>query len=388
MRFEINRKIMLEAAKTVAKVAPLNSPVELLNGILVECNDDTGEVFLTATNYEVSIQQKVPASVEQSGEMLIDARLLANMMSALEGEFVTMSADHPQRLVVTGGSCVYNINCLPAKSYPKPVIPFPEESVIMTGICSLAKRTTFAVSKEEGKPALQCVQVKLRNNAIHAAASDGMKMMLIKDSSLLTDEREFLLPGRALQLLSSISSDGDAFEVSEIGNAIVFVRGDMIFTINKLVTGDYMDTASVVKGHNTAYSAVTESGALKEGLDLISIGATGALSGGKSTPVNIVLSGKEIILRCNSEYSAASMSVPAKITTETPDAGFFYDCSSLLKLMQVINGKVKLEIDARGLMLAKTRNEVYFQAPVRPPAKKSENKSIRAKGAKDMKEVA
>ena len=178
MKLEINRQAMLEAAKTVAKVAPTNAPVDVLNGVLVECNEDTGEVYMTATNYEVSIQQKVTASVGESGAMLINARLLVDMMSKLEGEFVTLSADKPSLLKVHGGRCTLQINCHSPKSYPKPIMPFPKESVLMTGICSLAKRTTFLVSKDESKPALQCVQVKFKNNAIHAAATDGTKMML------------------------------------------------------------------------------------------------------------------------------------------------------------------------------------------------------------------
>lgn len=53
MRFEINRLEMLAAAKNAAKVAPTKAPVDVLNGILLECNDDVSEVFLTATNFEV-----------------------------------------------------------------------------------------------------------------------------------------------------------------------------------------------------------------------------------------------------------------------------------------------------------------------------------------------
>jgi len=414
MKIEINRQVMLEAARTVARVAPTNSPVEALNGILVEGDSETGEVFLTATNYEVSIQQKVHASVEESGTILVDARLLAGMMSALKGDLVSLSADKPQLLTVIGGKCTYKIKCLPSRSYPKPVMPFPDESVLMTGICSLAKRTTFAASKDTNKPALQCVQVKLKNNAVHAAACDSMRMMLIKDVSDTTAEQEFLLPGRALHLLASISSDDDVFEVSDIGNEIVFVRGDMIFSIHKLVAGDYMDTNAVVKSLKPVYSAVADSTRLKEGLDLISVGAISASSSGSKEPLNLVLSSDsrpngEIILRCNSSYADASIAVPAVVPKgkETPNGGFFYNISALTRLLQVIKGKIKIEIDAKGFILVKTRNEVYFQAPIRPRVKSEKpsaqvsgknssqseqegvtKKTKRAKGAEDVKEVA
>jgi len=387
MKFEANRQLMLEAAKNVAKIMPSNAPVDVLNGILVECNDDTGEVHMTATNYEVSIQQKIHASVEASGAILINARLLVGMMNKLEGEYVTLSVDEQDILKVTGGRCIYKIICLSAKSYPKPIMPFPEESAIMTGICSLAKRTVFVVGKDESKPVLQCVQVKLKNNAVHAAASDGNRMMLVKDAAEHTDEREFLLPGRALRMLASISNDTDVFEVGDIGSEVVFVRGDMIFTIRKMATGNYMDTNALIKNFKTTYTAIADARQIKDTLNLISVTAQ---AGGINEPVNLVLSDDEISIRCDSDYSNASSAVPANVSKETPETGFYYDGSALIKLFQVVRGKIKIELDARGFMLVKTKNEAYFQAPVRETAKKGNAKAKepkRAKGAKDVKEI-
>jgi len=399
MKFEVNRLLMLDVVKSVAKIAPSNSPVEVLNGILIESNEDTGEIFMTATNYEVSIQQKIAASVQESGSMLINARLLVSMMSKLAGEFVTLSADRPELLIVSDGNCTYQIYCLPSKSYPKPIMPFPEESVIMTGICSLAKRTTFAVSKDDSAPALQCVQVKLKNNTVHATACDRMRMMLTRDEADAPNEREFLLPGRSLQILASISQDDDVFEVGDIGKDIVFVRGDMIFSIRKLAVGSYIDTAGLLKNLKPIYAALADAGQMKEALNVIDAGAS---AGGTKEPVNLVLLNGEIIFQCNSDYIQTSMAVSANVTKATPETGFFYDVSALSKLFQVIAGKVKLEIDAKGFMLVKTqtRSEVYFQAPMRAPIKKAKpskqmkeqeekqekEKTKRAKGAENVKE--
>ena len=392
MKLEVNRLIMLEAAKCVAKIAPSNSPSELLNNIMIEGNDDTGEIILTATNHEVSIIQKIIASVSESGSMLVHPRMLTGMMSLLEGEFVSMSAERPDILTVKGGTCRYQIRCQPSNSYPKPIIPFPEESVIMTGICSLAKRTTFLVSTNDAQPlSLHCVNIKLKNNAVHAAASDGNRMMFIKDAAEPTDEQEFLLPGRGLSILASISKDSDVFEVSDIGKEVVFVRGDMVFSIRKYACDDYMDTAALIKKLKPVYTAVTEVGHMKEALNVMSVAA---LSGETIVPINLLFSGSEIVLRCVSDFSSSNTAVHANVTQDTPEDGFYYDVSALLKLFNVLNGKVKLELDAKGFMLVKTRSEVYLQAPVRGAAfrKKAddgnEKKKKSAKGAKEMKEAA
>ena len=161
MKFEVNRLAMLEVAKAVAKVAPSNTPIEILKGILVESNEDAGEVYLTATNHEVSIQQKVKASVTESGEMLISPRMLVGMLSKLEGEFISLSSDARGNLQVRGGRCKFLIGCASPKGYPKPIMPFPDECVLMTGICSLAKKTVFAVSDNDTKPTYNYILVLL-----------------------------------------------------------------------------------------------------------------------------------------------------------------------------------------------------------------------------------
>jgi DNA polymerase III sliding clamp (beta) subunit (PCNA family) len=385
MKFEANRLMMLEAAKCAAKVAPSSAYKEIINGILIESNSETGEVYLTATNHEVSIQLKVMASVEESGTMLINHRMLTGMLSLMGGDTINISAEGPQVLKAERGRCTLRINCMPASDYPKPIMPFPEESAIMTSICSLAKRTTFLVSSgENASTAHRCVKIKLKSNAVHAVATNGTGLMLTKDIAEPTDEREFLLPGRAFSLLASISKDSDVFEVGDLGAQIVFVRGDMLFTIKKLATGEFMDTTAVLKSIKPAYSALADVSKMNQALSLISVSA---LSGDERQPINLVLSGKEIILSCNGNKSDLTTEFHANVSKPTPEQGFFYDVPALLKLFQVLSGKVKLEIDTRGVMMIKTQNEVYLQGPVLASmATAAKQVKRRAKGAEGMKE--
>ncbi len=365
MKFEISRADMLAAAKTVARVAPISEPVEMLNGILVECRDDG--VFLTATNLEVSIQLKLKANIIATGEMLVHPRVLPGMLALLPGEVVSFSEVKANVLSVKGGKSGYEINCQPSKKYSKPVIPFPEDSVKISGICSLAKRTVFVASKDTHRPVMQCVNVKLQKNAIHAAACDGIKLMLVKTEASSPESREFLLPAKSLQTLASISADDDVFEVSDIGNEIVFVRGDMMLTMRK-IPGDYIDTGSIVKGIKPVYCAVAEAKLIRDALGTLMVGAN-------TEPVNIVFTKANISLRRGNDYSEAKSAVPANITTATPKAGFYYNIRHLHKLFQIMEGKVRLELDEKGMMMVKSRHEVYVQTPQRVP-------TTRAKGSK------
>jgi DNA polymerase III sliding clamp (beta) subunit (PCNA family) len=224
----------------------------------------------------------------------------------------------------------------------------------------------FAVSKDKHKPVMQCVNVKIRNNAVHATACDGVKLMMAKDDAYSPDQREFLLPGHSLQMLASISTDSDVFEVGDIGKELVFTRNNLMFSMRKL-PGEYIDTNKLLKGVVPVYSAVTDASQMKEAIGIVTAGAVG------QEPVNIVLSNGQILLRRNGDYSEAQTTIPSVISMDSPDDGFFYDGSNLVKLFQVLEGKGKIEIDAKGYMLVKTRNEVYLQVPRITHAKKAED---------------
>ena len=360
MEFEVNRIAMLEVAKNAGQVVPVRSNIDVLNGVLVESDEHTNEVILTATNFDISIQHKVKAVVEESGSVFIESKMLVGMLSLISSEFVSFSSTSPELVKVLGSNCSYEINCISANHYPKPVMPFPEETVKLSGICSLAKRTIFAVSKEDSKPALQCVNIKLQNNAVHAVACDGIRMILVRNEAESFGNHEFLVPAKALRMLSSISTDEDIFEVGDVGDEIVFMKENMMLTVKK-IEGSFIDVNKVVKAVISAYTATTDAYRIKEAIELMIIGEN-------TEPLNIVLSNGHVNLRRNGSYSDVKSYVPANISKDTPDTGFYYNADNLYRLFKILEGKIRMEFDARGVMLVKTKNEVYFQMPQREPA--------------------
>jgi len=86
------------------------------------------------------------------------------------------------------------------------------------------------------------------------------------------------------------------------------------------------------------------------------------------------MSGEQIVLQRNNDYSEAHTAVSAKIAMDTPDTGFHYGIANLVKLFQVIEGSVKIELDAKGIMLVKTRSEVYVQSPLLKPIRAVKSK--------------
>jgi hypothetical protein len=168
------------------------------------------------------------------------------------------------------------------------------------------------------------------------------------------------------QILASISQDADVFAVGDIGNEIAFVRENLLFTMRK-VPGEYIDTIAIVKSIAPAYTAIADAEAIRKAIIAISVGTD-------NEPVNLVLSDRQIILHRLGEYSEAVSSVPANISNPTPETGFYYNIQHLCSLFQVVDGRIRLELDDKGMICIKSRNEVYVQTPQRAPAVKKSGK--------------
>ena len=131
----------------------------------------------------------------------------------------------------------------------------------------------------------------------------------------------------------------------------------------KKIPGEYIDTTKVVQSIKPIYTAVADSKEIKEALYLMTLDKD-------AVPVNLTLSGGQIYLRRESKDGKAVISVSANIPVDTPESGFYYNADSLYKLLQVIGGRVRLEINGKGMMMVKSVNEVYVQMPQRPPVMK------------------
>ena len=91
MNVEVNRMELLAAAKNAATVAPNLSPLDIFKCALLET--EGGRLVVAATNGEMSMEQRVPATVTEEVCAAVNANLLAEMLRKLDGETVVISKE-------------------------------------------------------------------------------------------------------------------------------------------------------------------------------------------------------------------------------------------------------------------------------------------------------
>ena len=155
MNITMNRAELLHAVKRASAVAPANSPLEALKGVLLEVSAASKSLVLTATNLEVTLKQKLVCAAQEDDALAIDAKLLVGMLEKLPGDTVELRRmPGDSRLAVWSGDAKYNVSVWEGRSYPKVEIPAVTNLVRISGIPSMAKRTVFAADENNEKPML------------------------------------------------------------------------------------------------------------------------------------------------------------------------------------------------------------------------------------------
>ena len=83
MNVTINRAEMLCAIKRASAIAPADSPLDVLRGVLLEADAAAGKLTVTSTNLEAALEEKLPCTVQEDGALVFGAKMLAEMLSRL-----------------------------------------------------------------------------------------------------------------------------------------------------------------------------------------------------------------------------------------------------------------------------------------------------------------
>lgn len=241
MNVTINRAEMLCAIKRASAIAPADSPLDVLRGVLLEADAAAGKLTVTSTNLEAALEEKLPCTVQEDGALVFGAKMLAEMLSRLPQDTVQLCrAGNQGRMTLRSGDACYEVDVWERGAFPKPDLPFPEDTVKLSGIPAMAQHTVFATAQDNSKPLLKCVNLMFTSTGLRAAGSNGNCIVTARGDNQSTGDVSLLIPAASLGKLSNMCQDKDEFRVGTTGKSIVFFRENFLFSA-RLMEGGYHD---------------------------------------------------------------------------------------------------------------------------------------------------
>lgn len=251
MKFTIPKRKIFSVVQDVLNAVPTRTTLPVLSNMLLEVTDS--KLKLAATDLDISMITTIPISTTKKGSITIPARTFAEILRELpESEIEINVTENRMELKVERG--IYKISGIPSDEFPKlPSVSLAKQIKIPGGdLAKMIRKTIFAVSTDETRPALNGVLWQTSGKFVQMVATDGHRLakMSQKNNKLKGLHEDIIIPPKVLNLLVKLLGD----EEKDVGvifgeNNIVFNLGDSILA-SRLIEGPYPNFEQVIPKDN------------------------------------------------------------------------------------------------------------------------------------------
>jgi len=251
MKLSCLKKQLQETVHTVSRAVSSRSTLPILNNILIEVSEE--HAWLSATDLEVGIRQRIPLETAEEGGTTIPARFLGEVLNSLPEAPVTIESDERELITITCEKSFYEIHGLPADEFP--IIPEVTSENTLTLkqplLRELIRQTVFAASTDETRAILTGALLILEGQTISLVATDTHRLALrsstLEEPMQLTVSGDIIIPARTLnELYRLLQADEEAevrLDIAE--NQIQFTLDDTIL-LSRLIEGQFPNYKKVI----------------------------------------------------------------------------------------------------------------------------------------------
>ncbi|MBD3402294.1 DNA polymerase III subunit beta [candidate division GN15 bacterium] len=251
MKFTLSKSRLSTSLQSILQVVPTKSTLPILTNILIEALEN--KLKLSATDLDISITATVDCQVAKKGSAALPARILFEIIRELpESEITFESTNTRMEIKIPNGS--YKIAIVSADDFPKLPAVNTKKEVRLAGdeLVKMIRKTTFACSTDETRPALNGVLWQTQGELMQMVATDGHRLakMALENTKLKGLHEDVIIPPKVLNLIPRfLEEEGGEVGVIFGENNIIFNLGDVVLT-SRLIEGPYPNFEQVIPSNN------------------------------------------------------------------------------------------------------------------------------------------
>lgn len=301
MKIRVERSVFLDAVLKMQKTVGAKSSMPVLEGILLSA--EKGLLTLSSYNLEMGMKKEMYASCEEEGDIVINARLLADILRKLRGIDVEIESDDRLVCHIRSGEAVFDIMGMEANDFPEMPSLSEGENLNIDGedFCELVKGTIFAVSQIEGtRPILTGINISVKDGVLQFVAIDGYRLAIRRKKIDKTDDIEFIVSGKALsEVVKLIDENTENVEIKVGKRLILFKISGYVF-IARLLEGEFVNYEKIIPSeHSQTTTVVCDE--MIDSVERVSL----LINDSFSTPIRCAFGSEELIISCSTALGRA-----------------------------------------------------------------------------------
>lgn len=253
MDIKINKDDLHKAISRVQNIIEKRSNIPILSMILL--SSGKSEITISATDLEISCQQKIAAEVLSPGSITISGRKLFEILKESKCSEVSIKEKENNWVSISDEDARFNLAGLSADEYPLLVEPKDVVTIEMDGslLKDMINNTIYSVALEEAGFKLSGVFTEVvtqkEKSLLRMVSTDGHRLSLIdrevKEVEKLKINGGVMIPKKGILELNKLASEGGLVNVGFEKNNCV-VRRENILIVIRLLESQFPDYHAVI----------------------------------------------------------------------------------------------------------------------------------------------
>jgi len=318
MKFICETSVLSEACQSVQRAVSSKTSIPAIEGIYMKALGS--ELILTGYDLELGINTAIQARVEENGGIILNAKILCEILRKLPGQTVSIESDERYMAVIRSERAEYSLIGISPKEYPElPSVTggFPvvvEQSILR----EMIRQTIFAVAVNDNKVVHTGIKFEIGSHLIKLIAVDGFRLAVrTEDIAYNGEDITFIVPAKTLsEAVKLFGSESDTVSMFIGKRHIVFEIGNYS-VVSRLLDGDFLNYKSAIPASvSTTVRADTRE--LVDSIERISLIITDKVK----SPLRCVFENDEIKVSSSTSLGSANDKIAAKIDGPSVEIGF------------------------------------------------------------------
>src|SRR6266545_7528481 len=317
MEVHVDRDGFFRGLQMVHNIVEPRQTLPILANVLLEAQEEA--LRLTATDLEVGARVAVPAKVIGPGAITISARKLLEIVKELPPAPISLKAQENAWVALRCGGASYKLVGLGSEDFPAVGEGAAPAWTTVDGklLRDMLAQTTFAISHDESRYALNGVLFALQDRELRLVATDGHRLALaVRPLPAGGQSVSGIVPRKAVQEIARIVGSGEDVQVAISENQFM-MRMPNVLLMARLIEGTFPNYEQVVpRAH--PHRITMSRGALTAALRRVSV-----LSEERTKPVKFVLGPGTLKLAAYSpDFGEAEEQMEVQYTGDEITIGF------------------------------------------------------------------
>lgn len=246
MKFSCEASELKKGLNIAQKAITGKTATPIMSGIYLSAQEN--KLILRGSDLNISIETQVNVKTEEPGAVLINAKIISDLMGKLSGE-VFLYEEGKEVFVKSGDLNVYNMPKMNVDDYPA----FPDldakEKIELTDAAfdDLVYMTEFACATDDSRPLFTGILMEVKEGKITFVGTNTHRLA-IKSKDIQANDMSCVIPAKVLSEIRTIAqgfSDPQNISIGVLYNQIMLTVGDTKI-VTRLLDGRFPDYRRVI----------------------------------------------------------------------------------------------------------------------------------------------